>query len=70
MDPLGDKTGKYGGSVREAGGSLGALGASREDQWAREQDAKLIEQLASEKQADKSHDNGTKSDTHWTNELI
>lgn len=49
MDPQGNSTGKYGGSVREAGGTLGALAASREGQWAREQDAKLIEQLAVQK---------------------
>lgn len=49
MDAQGKSTGKHGGSVREAGGSLGAVGASREERWAREQDAKLIEQLVVQK---------------------
>jgi hypothetical protein len=45
MDPIGGSTGKYGGSVREAGGSLGAMGAAREEMYFREQDAKKLQEL-------------------------
>ena len=66
MDPIGSSTGKYGGSVREAGGSLGAMGAAREEMYFREQDAKklqeLKEKLGSSKGADAS--NEPKKDAH------
>lgn len=69
MDPQGNRTGKYGGSVREAGGSLGALGASREEQWAREQDAKLIEQMAVQKKLE-AEKKQKSAETHWTHQVI
>jgi hypothetical protein len=45
MDLQGDKTGKYGGSIREGGGALGPLGAARENEYFRRQDEKKLDDL-------------------------
>ena len=50
MDPIGKTSGKYGGSVREAGGTMGALEAARENQYFREQDAKKLDALRAAQQ--------------------
>ncbi len=44
----------YGGSIREAGGSLGAMGAAREEMYFREQDEKKLKELG-EKHQNKSN---------------
>jgi hypothetical protein len=56
MDPTsGKQSGHgYGGSIREAGGSLGALGAAREEMYFREQDEKKLKELG-EKHQNKSN---------------
>ena len=45
MDPLGKSTGMYGGSIRSAGGTLGALEASRENEYFRRQDEQKLNDL-------------------------
>lgn len=45
MDQLGYSTGKEGGSIREAGGALGAMGAAREELYFRQEDEKKFEAL-------------------------
>ncbi len=45
MDPLGEKTGQYGGSIREAGGAFGALAAARENEYFRQQDEQKLKDL-------------------------
>jgi hypothetical protein len=50
MDPIGNTSGKYGGSVREAGGMMGAVAAAKEEQYFREQDAKKLDALKAAQQ--------------------
>jgi hypothetical protein len=45
MDPLGYSSGKYGGSVREAGGAFGAREAAREEVYFRQQDEQKLADL-------------------------
>jgi hypothetical protein len=52
MDPMGKTTGKYGGSIREAGGTLGSLEAAKEELYFRQQDEKQFQALR-EKMAEK-----------------
>ena len=51
MDPVGKSTGKYGGSIREAGGSMGAMGSAREEAYFRQQDEKKLQDLQEKLQA-------------------
>ena len=44
-----DNTGNYGGSIREASGSLGSYAKSREEAYFREQDQKKLEELSNNK---------------------
>lgn len=63
MDPNVKSTGHgYGGSIREAGGSLGALGAAREELYFKEQDEKNIQKL-SENIKSKSTNSSEKNET-------
>ncbi len=52
----------YGGSIREAGGSLGAMGAAREELYFKEQDEKNIKKL-SENIKSKSTSSSEKNET-------
>lgn len=45
MDPLGYSTGKEGGSIREAGGAMGAMAAAREELYFRQEDEKKFQAL-------------------------
>ena len=45
MEQFGDKTGKYGGSVREAGGAFGSMAAARENEYFKRIDEQKIEEL-------------------------
>jgi len=49
----------YGGSIREAGGSIGALGSAREELYFKEQDENKIKEL-SEKLQTKSTNSSEK----------
>lgn len=62
MDPIGKSSGSYGGSIREAGGSFGVMGASKEDQYFREQDQKMIEKMKEEKSSSKETHQDAKND--------
>ena len=63
MDPNIKSTGHgYGGSVREAGGSLGAMGAARQELYFKEQDEKNIQKL-SENIKSKSTNSSEKNET-------
>ena len=53
MDPIGNTSGKYGGSIKEAGGSMGAFGASRENAYFIEQDQKKMETFRKKLDEDK-----------------
>lgn len=54
MDPLGNKSGQYGGSIREAGGAFGALEASREEIYFRQQDEQKLNDLRDKLNSDAS----------------
>jgi hypothetical protein len=43
MDSIGNKTGKYGGSIREAGGAIGSMGVARENEYFKRVDEEKIE---------------------------
>lgn len=45
MDPLGYSTGKEGGSIREAGGAMGAMAAAKEELYFRQEDEKKFQAL-------------------------
>jgi hypothetical protein len=45
MDPLGYSDGKYGGSIREAGGAFGARESAREEVYFRQQDEQKLAEL-------------------------
>lgn len=45
MDQLGYSTGKEGGSIREAGGGMGAMAAAREELYFRQEDEKKFQAL-------------------------
>ena len=55
MDPQGNRTGKYGGDIREAGGALGSLAAARENEYFRKQDEQKLKDLK-EAQEKKTHE--------------
>lgn len=60
MDQLGDKTGKYGGSIRESGGLLGAYAAAKENEYFKKIDQECMKKLQEERKA--------KEQSHETNE--
>ena len=45
MDQLGNKSGNYGGSIREAGGTLGAMGAAKENEYFKRVEEQKIEEM-------------------------
>lgn len=53
MDPLGYSSGKEGGSIRQAGGALGAMGAAREEQYFRQEDEKKFQALRDQMEKNK-----------------
>jgi hypothetical protein len=57
MDHLGDKTGKYGGSIRESGGSLGSYAAAKENEYFKKLDQENLKKLQEEmkKKEQQSH---------------
>lgn len=54
MDPLGYSTGKYGGSIREAGGGMGSMAAAREEAYFRHEDEKKFEAIREQMEKSKS----------------
>ena len=54
MDPIGSSTGKYGGSIREAGGFLGSMEAAKEEMYFREQDRIKLEELRDKMEKEKN----------------
>ncbi len=57
--------GKYGGAVREAGGSLAALGTAREEQYFRQQDEKLFEAMQQQQQQTKNNSSTNKNSNEY-----
>jgi hypothetical protein len=60
MDFVGKSTGKYGGSIRESGGTLADLEAASEELYFKEQDRKKIEELREKMRIEETQKN-TKS---------
>lgn len=58
MDQLGDKNGKYGGSIRESGGAFGSMAAARENEYFRKLDEQKLDDLkkAQENKTNKTDD--------------
>lgn len=62
MDPLGYSTGKYGGSIREAGGGMGSMAAAREEAYFRHEDEKKFEAIREQMEKSKSTSHQSEND--------
>ena len=61
MEQLGDKSANYGGSIREAGGSIGSMAAAKENEYFRRIEEQKLEELkkatSTANESNKSKDN-------------
>jgi hypothetical protein len=57
MDQLGDKTCKYGGSIREAGGTLASMAAAKENEYFRRLDQQKLEEIRKSKEQEAKKEN-------------
>lgn len=61
MDLSSNPTGKYGGSIKEAGGSLGSYTSAKEEAYFKQQDQKLIQELQEKKKETASKSDSNKN---------
>lgn len=64
MDLSSNPTGKYGGLIKEAGGSLGSYASAKEEAYFKQQDQKLIRELQEKKKETASKSDNNKNMKH------